>query len=161
MYGSVFKKRKLVSESDTRSSDLNLDAICRGADFSIRFRTIDVTRRYYGGETTAVGRYGEMPDHPGRVVISRNGENTTVTFLRFDDLKRSGFIDGDKTITGSYTYSLQDNYEAATLEPYPMIGNVSYFNIVRSKGILKASMIFLPDGVDGDYYYTLLFTNPI
>lgn len=161
MFGSAFKKRNVVSESDTRSSDLNLDAICRGADFSIRFRTVDVTRRYYGGETTDVGRYGEMPDFPGRVVISREGGNTTVSFLRFDDLRRSGFIDGDKTISGSYTYTKQDNYESATLEPYPRIGNVSLFSITRQKGRLIACMIFNPEGDDGDYYYTLILTNPI
>lgn len=161
MYGSVFKKRNLVSESDTRSSDLNLDAICRGADFSIRFRTINVTRRYYGGETTTVGRYGEMPDFPGRVVISRAGGKTTISFLRFDDLRQSGFIDEDKTVRGVYTYSLQDNYEAATVKPYPWNGNVSHFSISRQNGKLVACMIFNPDGEDGDYYYTLIFTNPI
>lgn len=161
MFGSLFKKRNQVSENDTRSSDVNLKAAAQGADFSVRFRSVEVLKRFYGGEDVSVGKFGTMPDSKGRVVINRSGMNTTISFLMLDELRSMGFIDGDKTIRGAYQYASQQGYEAATMELYPWVGNVSYFSITRQQGKLIAFMMFNPDGPDGDYYYTLIFTNPI
>lgn len=161
MFGSLFKKRNQVPESDTRSSDVNLKAAAQGADFSIRFRSVEVMKRIYGSENESVGKFGMMPDSPGRVVINRSNSNTTISFLRLDELKSMGFIDGDKTLRGAYQYASEPGYESATMELYPWIGKVSYFSITRQQGKLIAFMMFNPDGPDGDYYYTLIFTNPV
>lgn len=160
MLGTTLIKNWRVRESTSRSSDANLKAIADGADFCFRFRGMTVLRRYFGHENEKLATYGEFPDHSADTVITRNGDNILVHFNMLRHLRSCGYIDTDKMISGQFEYRTDGGAEVLELHPSLKTGNVSSFFITKTNGEIIASMIFAPDGLEGDYYYLFVFTSP-
>lgn len=160
MLGTTLMKQWRVRESTSRSSDANLKALADGADFCFRFRRLSVLRRYYGAQNETLATYGDYPDKPFLTVITRNEKNLSIKFTMLDHLRSCGYIDSDKMISGVFKYSRDGDFENLELTPSIKAGNVSFFSLSKRKEMITASMIFCPDGIDGDYYFCFLFESP-
>lgn len=160
MLGTTLIKMWRVRESTSRSSEANLKAIADGADFCFCFRGLTVLRRYYDHENETLATYGEFPDHSADTVITKNGDNVLVHFNMLGHLRSCGYIDSDKMISGKFKYKTDSGAEILELRPSLKTGNVSFFSITKTGGEIIASMIFNPDGRDGDYYNVFLFNSP-
>lgn len=160
MLGTTLIKMWRVRESTSRSSEANLKAIADGADFCFCFRGLTVLRRYYGHENETLATYGDFPDHSADTVITRNGDNVLVHFNMLGHLRSCGYIDSDKMISGKFKYKTDSGAEILELHPSLKTGDVSFFSITKTGGEFIASMIFNPDGLDGDYYNVFLFNSP-
>lgn len=160
MLGTTLIKQWRVRESTSRSSYANLKAIADGADFCFRFRRLTVLRRYYGAQNETLAQYGDFPDRPCLTEITRNEKHLSVKFGMLDHLRSCGFIDSDKIISGSFKYSSSGGFESLELTPTIKEGGVSYFTLSKRKAVISASMIFCPEGMDGDYYFCFLFESP-
>ena len=160
MLGTTLIKMWRVRESTSRSSVANLKAIADGADFCFCFRGLTVMRRYYGHENETLATYGDFPDHSADTVITRNGDNVLVHFNMLGHLRSCGYIDSDKMISGKFKYKTDSGAEILELHPSLKTGDVSFFSITKTGGDIIASMIFNPDGLDGDYYNVFVFSSP-
>jgi hypothetical protein len=160
MLGTTLIKMWRVRESTSRSSVANLKAIADGADFCFCFRGLTVLRRYYGHENETLATYGDFPDHSADTVITRNGDNVLVHFNMLGHLRSCGYIDSDKMISGKFKYKTDSGAEILELHPSLKTGDVSFFSITKTGGDIIASMIFNPDGLDGDYYNVFVFSSP-
>lgn len=160
MLGTTLMKQWRVRESTSRSSDANLKAIADGADFCFRFRRLTILRRYYGAQNETLATFGDFPDKPCSTVITRNEKNLSVKFAMLDYLRSCGYIDSDKIISGVFKYSTGSGFENLELTPSVKRGNVSFFSLSKRRDEITASMIFCPEGMDGDYYFCFLFESP-
>lgn len=161
MLGTTLIQKWRVRESTSYSSKANFFAIGNGEPFCFRFNEVLVMRRFYGSENENMDSFGGYPGHPARTVITRSGDNILVQFLDSDMLRNNGYIDDDKLLTGHLSYSREGRFEVLTLKPSIKSGNVSLFSLTKDQeGAVSASIIFNPDGMDGDYYYVLIFKSP-
>ena len=161
MLGTTLIQRWRVRESTSYSSRASFEALAQGLPFCFRFNEITIMRRYYGSENETMDSFGGFPGHPSRTVITRSEDNILVQFLDLELLRNNGYIDGDKLLTGRLEYNKEGRFEGLTLHPSVKTGNVSVFSLTKNEeGEVSASIIFNPDGMDGDYYYVLVFTSP-
>lgn len=159
MFGSRFKN---IATADTSSySDIaDFDALKDGSDFCLRFRKMTVMRRHYGQEEEIMDRFGYYPDEDVAYTLTRRGNQLSVKFSNLIELCRKGYIDGDKVLpTYFYLRELEDNGEVLIMQLTPPKDNVAMFTIAKAKGKLRASMLFCPEGYDGDYYYSFLWES--
>jgi len=161
MLGTTLIQKWRAMESTSYSSRASFEAIARGLPFCFRFNEITIMRRYYGSENETMDSFGGYPGHPSRTVITRSDNNILVQFLDLDILRDNGYIDGDKLLTGILHYSKDGRFENLALNPSVKAGNVSLFSLTKNEeGTVSGSIIFNPDGLDGNYYYALIFTSP-
>lgn len=161
MLGTTLIQRWRVRESASYSSMASFEALAQGLPFCFRFNKITILRRYYGSERETMDSFGGYPGHPARTVITRSEDNILVQFFDLELLRNNGYIDGDKLLTGRLEYINEGRGEVLTLRPSVKTGSVSVFSLTKNEdGEVSASIIFNPDGMDGDYYYVLVFTSP-